>query len=166
MTPLGYCRLRRRARLQDAAAVLAVACGLYSPAAGAPTDPHVDVTVAILRDAEPFSYQGDDGVWTGLAVEMWKRVAVELGLVTRFEGKDRAGLLDAVQNGQARFGIGPISITADRLDRLDFSVPIYASGVAVAVRRARHGPLVEILLDAVLSATFLRFVVALVVVAI
>jgi ABC-type amino acid transport substrate-binding protein len=112
-------------------------------------------TVAVLRDASPFSYQADDGTWRGLAVEMWQIVASELRLETRFEGMDRVGLLDAVATGRARFGVGALSITADRLPRVDFSVPIYATGVAIAVPRVRRGAW-AILTDAVFSATFLH----------
>ncbi|HXJ78954.1 MAG TPA: transporter substrate-binding domain-containing protein, partial [Candidatus Methylomirabilis sp.] len=138
MTPRRRPRAHDGLRVRHVLAILAVALSLSSPAAAAAADSSGTVTVAILRDSAPISYQAEDGVWMGLAVEMWKRVAAELHLETRFEGTDRASLLDAVQSGQARFGIGPISITVDRLKRVDFSVPIYASGIAVAVPYARR----------------------------
>jgi polar amino acid transport system substrate-binding protein len=158
-------RLRhRRSRLRDLSAILTITLGLCSPVAGAQGDRSGPVTVAILRDSPPFSYQGHDGMWMGLAVEMWQRVATELHLETRFEGSDRQGLMDAVASGQARFGVGPLSITADRLGRVDFSIPIYATGVAVAVPHVARSH-VGVLVNAVLSLTFLKLVGGLLVVA-
>jgi len=46
----------------------------------AQADGHPEVTVAVLRDAAPFSYQAPDGTWKGLAVEMWDMVARQLHL--------------------------------------------------------------------------------------
>ncbi len=137
--------------------LLAAALGLYVPVAVARADVSGAVTVAVLQDSAPFSYQSADGTWKGLAVDMWNMVAAELGIETRFEGTDRAGLLDAVTSGRARFGIGPISITSDRLERVDFSVPIYATGVAMAVPHARRA-VASILRDVIFSVTFLKLV--------
>jgi polar amino acid transport system substrate-binding protein len=142
------------------AVCLVIGLALQSPAASARADTAQEVTVAVLQDSPPFSYQSEDGAWRGLAVEMWNRVAIELGLTTRFEGKDRAGLMKAVASGRARFGVGPLSITSDRLARVDFSIPIYVTGVAMAVPRARNS-MVGVLVDAVLSATFLKLMIGL-----
>ena len=120
------------------------------------------VTVAVLKDGRPFSYQANDGVWRGLAVEMWHAIAAELHLETRFVSMDRAALLNAVASGQARYGIGPLSITPERLERVDFSVPIYTTGVVIAVPRTRRS-LWGLVRESILSTTFLQLLVGLVV---
>jgi polar amino acid transport system substrate-binding protein len=115
------------------------------------------VTVAVLRDAPPFSYQAPDESWHGLAVDMWNIVAAELHRATRFEGMDRVALIDAVASGRAQFGIGAFSITAERLARVDFSAPIYSTGIAIAmpyVPRSAWG----VLHDTVLSVSFVKLV--------
>jgi ABC-type amino acid transport substrate-binding protein len=117
----------------------------------------VPVTVAVVRDAPPFSYQVENGDWRGLSVAMWKIVASELHIQTQFVGMRRSELIDAVEGGQARFGIGPLSITAERLQRVDFSAPIYATGVAIAVPYVPRGT-AAVLRDAVLSAAFLKLI--------
>jgi len=134
-----------------------MALGLCVPAVPALAETPLQVTVAVLEDSPPFSYQSVDGTWKGLAVDMWNLVATELRLETRFAGADRAGLLDAVASGRARFGIGPLSITPVRLERVDFSAPIYVTGVAVAVPHARRS-VAAILQDVVFSPTFLKLV--------
>ena len=119
------------------------------------------MTVAVLQEGRPFSYQANDGVWRGLAVEMWHAIAAELHLETRFVSMDRAALLNAVASGQARFGIGPLSITPERLERVDFSVPIYTTGVVIAVPRMRRS-LWGLVRESILSTTFLQLLVGLV----
>jgi polar amino acid transport system substrate-binding protein len=146
----GSLRGRHLAAILTAAAL--GLCAALPRAEGAEPD---RVLVAVLADSAPFSFQVDDGTWRGLAVELWSRIARELAIESRLEGMDRAGLLGAVASGRARFGVGPISITAGRLELVDFSVPFYATGVAVAVPHPRRRG-AWVLTDAILSLTFLR----------
>src|SRR5262249_30210907 len=123
-------RSRRAVRWLSAchlALTLALTLALSTPArrAWAEVDTHPEVTVAVLRDAAPFSFQAPDGTWKGLAVEMWSMVAKHLHLDSRFTGMNRSELIDAISTGQARFGIGALSITAQRLHRVDFSAPVH-----------------------------------------
>jgi polar amino acid transport system substrate-binding protein len=145
---------RRYRLVSTACLVLAGALGMCAQAMWAEDE---TVTVAVLRDAPPFSYQAEDGSWRGLAVDLWNIVAAELHRATRFEGMDRMALVDAVASGRARFGIGPISITAERLDRVDFSVPIYSTGIAIAMPYVPRGAW-GVLHDAVFSSAFLKLV--------
>jgi polar amino acid transport system substrate-binding protein len=155
-------RRSRRGHRWLGGCTLALAVALSAPAGRAPAqgDVQPEVTVAVLRDAAPFSYQAPDGSWKGLAVEMWDLVARQLHLDSRFTGMSRSELIDAVSGGQARFGIGSLSITAERLQRMDFSAPIHVTGVAILVPyvpRSAWG----VVRDALLSATFLRIVAGL-----
>jgi polar amino acid transport system substrate-binding protein len=151
-------RSRRQHRwLRGCTLALVVALSAPAGRARAQRDVQPEVTVAVLRDAAPFSYQAPDGTWKGLAVEMWDMVARQLHLDSRFTGMNRSELVDAVSTGQARFGIGSLSITAERLQRVDFSAPIHVTGLAILVPyvpRSSWG----VMRDALLSATFLRIV--------
>jgi ABC-type amino acid transport substrate-binding protein len=140
-----------------ASALAALLLSLPRSAVVAEDEADVPVTVAVVQDAPPFSYQIDDGDWRGLSIEMWKIIAAELHLQTRFVGMRRSELIDAVEGGQARFGIGPLSITAERLERVDFSAPIYATGIAIAVPYVPRGT-AAVLLDAIASAAFLKLI--------
>jgi ABC-type amino acid transport substrate-binding protein len=151
-------RSRRQHRwLRGCTLALVVALSAPAGRARAQRDVQPEVTVAVLRDAAPFSYQAPDGTWKGLVVEMWDVVARQLHLESRFAGMNRSELVDAVSTGQARFGIGSLSITAERLQRVDFSAPIHVTGLAILVPyvpRSSWG----VMRDALLSATFLRIV--------
>ena len=52
--------------------VLAAAMVVDMRATAVRADEHVDVTVGVLNDAPPFSYQASDGGWQGLAVVLWR----------------------------------------------------------------------------------------------
>ena len=130
---------------------------LMAAGTAAAADVHDEVTVAVLTDSTPFSSQAVDGTWEGLAVEMWKIVADDLHLDARFLGTDRAGLQDAVMSGQARFGVGPLPITSERLEHFDFSVPFYVTGIAIAVPRVGRG-VWGVLRDTFLSTTLLELI--------
>jgi len=139
---------------------LLAAGGLTASRARAQDDVHHVVTVAVLTDAPPYSYQAPDGEWQGLAVDLWNLIAAELHFESRLTGVDRGALFDAVASGRARFGIGPLAITPDRSQRVDFSAPFDVTGVAIAVAYVPRG-VAHILRDALLSSTFLKLLVGL-----
>jgi ABC-type amino acid transport substrate-binding protein len=89
-------------------------------------------------------------------------VADELHLDAKFVGMTRRELVDAVANGQARFGIGALAITADRLERIGFSIPFDDTGVAILVPYVPRTSW-DVVRDAMLSATFLKLSVGLLV---
>jgi len=49
------------------------------------------VTVAVLTDAPPYSYQTPDGEWQGLAVDLWNLIAAELHFESRLTGAGLTG---------------------------------------------------------------------------
>ena len=50
--------------------------------------------VVAVKQAAPFVMQAEDGQWSGLAVELWSRVANETGIEYRFEETDLDGLFE------------------------------------------------------------------------
>src|SRR5215472_7736180 len=156
--PSPFVILRRsRAARRQLLGCLALAAALV--ACPRPTavraDEHVEVTVGVLNDAPPYSYQASDGGWQGLAVELWNMAADDLHLDSTFVGMTRAEMIDAVASGRARFGIGALAITADRLERIGFSIPFDDTGVAIVVPYVPRSTW-DVVRDALLSATFLK----------
>ncbi len=82
---------------------------------------------------EPFSMErgGED---VGFSIELWRQMAAELGLKTTFVRADSfSGMLDAVKSGQADAAIANISITASREADMDFTQPIFDSGLQIMI---------------------------------
>lgn len=82
---------------------------------------------------QPFSHV-EAGQDVGFSLELWAAIADELGLTYRIDRVETfPEMLSAVESGAADLAAANISITAERETRLDFSQPIFASGLRVMV---------------------------------
>jgi polar amino acid transport system substrate-binding protein len=93
------------------------------------------IVVGTMR-VPPFVLRGDDGQWSGLSIDLWNRIAAELGI--RFEYRefdyDLAGLLDAVDRGRIDAAIAAIPITPESERRFDFTHAYFPASLGIAVR--------------------------------
>jgi polar amino acid transport system substrate-binding protein len=107
-------------------AALAALCallisGFAAAALAAETEP-APLRVAVY-DLEPYGGQSRDGLFNGASVELWRRVAedrnwrYQLTLVPRMDD-----LLSGLQANTYDVAIGAITITPERLTRVDFSI--------------------------------------------
>ena len=119
--------------------VFCLAAGL-GPATGAERVEAAPLRVAVY-DLAPYGSVGPDGAFLGVGVDLWRRVAEELGSQYKLTPVSQ---MDAVLAGleQGRFdaAIGAITITPERAARVDFSYPAHRSGVAVALHK-EAGPI-------------------------
>lgn len=79
----------------------------------------------------------DKGQLSGFSIDLWQSITKEIGLNYEFvEYPTVANLLSAVKDGTANVGIAAISITAERQQQFDFSLPMFAGGLQIMVRNA------------------------------
>ena len=72
--------------------------------------------------------------YTGFAVDLWDRIALEMGVPFELYGVNTiAKLLDEVKRGNAHVAIGGIGITSKREQFLDFSHAFFESGLQIMV---------------------------------
>jgi len=104
--------------------------------------PRAKVVVGTMR-VPPFVLRSDDGQWSGLSIDLWKRIADELQVPFEFRefGYDLAGLLDAFKRGRVDAVIAAIPITQEGEARFDFTHPYFAAGLGIAVRGEPQGSL-------------------------
>ncbi len=87
----------------------------------------------VTRNIEPFSFEQNQRR-VGFAIELWERVAQELGLQSEYILADSANAMVAdVRNKTADVAVGALSITASREKVIDFSQPFYESGLQIVV---------------------------------
>jgi polar amino acid transport system substrate-binding protein len=114
-----------------------------------------------LRVAPPFVMKTPDGIWTGISVELWRHLAEQLGLRYRFEETTQEGLLKGLSDGTLDASGGALTVTAERLREVDFSLPYFVTGLGVAV--ALRAPLDWIgVASSFLSIRFLSVVLGIV----
>src|SRR5271166_5026493 len=111
--------------------VLAVPFGAV---AAGPDAPASDRELVLgLRVAPPFVMRTPDGIWTGISVELWRHLAEQLSLRYRFEETTQEGLLKGLADGTLDASGGALTVTAERLREVDFSLPYFVTGLGVAV---------------------------------
>jgi len=92
----------------------------------------------------PYGALGTNGALSGVSVDLWRRVAEELGWEYKFTPISQMdSILSGLEQGRFDAAIGAITITPDREARVDFSYPAHRSGVAVALRK-ETGPVAAI----------------------
>lgn len=100
-----------------------------------------EVVFAYRDGAAPFSFKDRDGKVRGYSVDLCVRVATAVQrllklprLDVQWVPVDAASRIDAVVTGRADAECGTTTITLSRMARVDFSVPIFVDGAALAVR--------------------------------
>ncbi|WP_404400736.1 transporter substrate-binding domain-containing protein [Idiomarina seosinensis] len=94
-------------------------------------DKEEPLTVAVRVNA-PFVMETENG-YEGLAIQLWKEIAEQLDQPYQFEPMGLNAVIDGVEQGHYDVGIGALTVTADREQRLDFSQPFHNGGLAIAV---------------------------------
>jgi polar amino acid transport system substrate-binding protein len=107
-------------------------------AIASPIPPGTEVSVG-TRELAPFVIKEGDQ-FKGFSIELWQAIAIELGIKSRFTSYDKLPLLlDAVRTGKHPVGISAISITSERQKTLDFSQPMFRSGLSIMVSSENQG---------------------------
>lgn len=89
-----------------------------------------------IYDAPPFGYQNPDSTYAGLMVELWETIARDLGWTYTYTLTDMEGLLIGLEDREFDVGLGAISITPSREERVDFSQAVNPSGTGIATARS------------------------------
>ncbi|MEH2355706.1 transporter substrate-binding domain-containing protein [Nostoc sp.] len=77
------------------------------------------------------------GELSGFSIDLWRKIANQIGVESKFiEYSSVPQLLLAIKERKANLGISAISITAEREQNFDFSLPIFAGGLQIMVRNA------------------------------
>lgn len=93
--------------------------------------------VGVADGSQPCSYQ-EQGSWSGMAVELWQRVADQEQLpYVLVPGESAAALLEATRRGELDVAIGCLTMSPERLSNTRFSLPFLESGLGVLTPRNR-----------------------------
>jgi polar amino acid transport system substrate-binding protein len=84
------------------------------------------------RHVPPFAIRGEDGTWSGVSIELWKRVAGDLGLKYELVPLGLQEALDGIREGKLDAAAAAYTITGEREETLDFSTAFHVTGLAIA----------------------------------
>jgi glutamate/aspartate transport system substrate-binding protein len=103
------------------------------------------ITFAYREGAAPFSFKARNGRPQGYSIELCERVATAIGkalavpaLKVEWVAATAANRLEMIATGKADAECGTTTITLARMERVDFSVPIFVDGGSVLVRDKDH----------------------------
>lgn len=82
--------------------------------------PNGTLVVATNGAFKPYEYY-ENGVMTGLDVDMMQAVCDELGMELKMEDMEFESIISAVQSGKADAGAAGMTVTEDRLKNIDFT---------------------------------------------
>src|SRR5262249_50089376 len=86
------------------------------------------------KDAPPFAMKQKDGSWSGVSIELWRRIAEREGLRYRLvEAPDVQALISGVAVGSFDAAVAALTVTERRAQLVDFTQPFYSTGLGVAV---------------------------------
>ena len=127
---------------------------MHGSADGAPDAKNLRVGTKITP---PFVIKTPDGNWSGISIDLWRRIAEDLHYTYTFEERELSGLLKGLQDGSLDLAVAAITVTADREKVIDFTQPFYSTGLSIAVSpRSRKSWVYA--LDRFVSPQFIRVV--------
>lgn len=96
--------------------------------------------VFVTVERPPFSMTDGAGEQTGFSIDLMRAIAVELGRDVRFEKVDTFGdMFAAIDAAEVDGAVANISITAAREETMDFSQPIFESGIQIMLPETDRG---------------------------
>lgn len=85
----------------------------------------------VIKSLEPFVMKAGDG-YRGFSIDLWQEIARRIGSQYEYEYVETVtDQLAAVESGKSDLGITGISITREREEAVDFSLPYFNAGLQV-----------------------------------
>ncbi|MEO1009870.1 MAG: transporter substrate-binding domain-containing protein [Bacteroidota bacterium] len=98
----------------------------------AQTEP-LDTLVIGYRETPPFVTKMENGL-SGPSVWLWQQMADELEIPYTYKEVTLDSLLQGIDSGTIHLGLSPLSITADRYKKIDFTAPYHIAHSAFLQR--------------------------------
>ena len=95
-----------------------------------------------IKQVSPFVIKGANDNYSGISIELWEEIAENLDVDYQYVEMDNTNqLIEACENKELDLAIAAITMTSDRLKRVDFSNTMFNSSVSIVVPSRRPGML-------------------------
>lgn len=88
-----------------------------------------------VKEAPPFAMKNKAGEWTGISIYLWKELAQSLNYQYEFQEYNLGTLLNKVRDEQLDVGIAAITISKEREEVFDFSLPYFTTGLSILTQK-------------------------------
>jgi len=97
------------------------------------------INVATI-ERPPMAFKSESGQWEGYAIDIFKEIAKDLSLDYKIkEYGVFSDMINSVKQKENDIAVANITITSKREEAMDFSQPIYDSGLQVVINKDRGG---------------------------
>jgi ABC-type amino acid transport substrate-binding protein len=80
-------------------------------------------------DRPPYTFKNDDGIWSGVAIELWEQIARQLNIPFSYVDVPLAQVSQALQKGEV--DITPsVALRQDAVGLIDYTTPFLVSSIA------------------------------------
>jgi len=90
------------------------------------------LTVA-TRHVPPFAIKADDDSWSGITIQLWADLAMELNIEYELRESGIAEMIEGLQDGTYDAAAAALTMTAEREEQIDFTHPYFNGGLGIAV---------------------------------
>ncbi len=120
------------------------------------------VTQSVSRDtlkvaytpAPPFIIDTDE--LSGINVWLWNEIAADLNIHFSLAQMPFSEMLNALENGTIDVSINPLTVTSNRLEKIDFTQPYYASNSTIATYEKSRLEKLGTIFKSFFNANFIR----------
>ena len=103
----------------------------------------------------------EDGTVSGISIDLWRKIAAELNFRCEYHTTDLTGLLTGLESGEFDIGVAPLTMTAEREAKIDFSHSYFSTGLGIVVPSKSSGDWLAAA-RRIFSSQFLQAVLALI----
>ena len=82
----------------------------------------------------PFAIRNIDGSWSGVSIDLLRKIATELAFTYELEERTIQGLLEGVRDRELDLAVAALTITKNREFDMDFTHPFHTAGFAIATQ--------------------------------
>lgn len=101
-------------------------------------------TQVVVFESPPFVMKSEQG-YTGLAIELWEESAKKIGLIYEYhEARTFPEFLNAIAVGKADVGVTELTISGERMEKMDFSQPWFDAGLQIMMHKPPGNGVVQI----------------------
>lgn len=93
----------------------------------------VAAEAVLTKTSAPFAMKDPSGQWSGVSIELWEKVAQEVGIKSEYHETDLEGILNGLSAKNAIAGVAAISMTSERERQFDFSHPYFTTKMGLAL---------------------------------
>lgn len=117
------------------------------PADTIPQDTVVTKYVVGIKQSPPFIIKnGED--YSGLSIELWEHIAQDLKIVYEYKEysqQEFSQMLSDVETSKLDICINPLTVTSDRLNRFEYTLPFFSSNMVLVVPKEGRVPIFKYL---------------------